>query len=144
MSQTASENLFIVNEPSEVYGLNDLIYKNEVYSIISCCFEVHKLLGSGFLEAVYKDALSREFKLNNISFDREKRFQIDYKGEFLPHHYYADFIVLDKIVIEIKAQQGLADNHYKQVINYLAASKLKLGLLVNFGESSLKFKRVVL
>lgn len=127
-----------------MYGLTNLVYKEEAYTIISCCFEVHKALGRGFLEAVYKDALSHEFKLRDIQFERERKFVIEYKGIVLPHYYFSDFIVLDKIVLEIKAQQTAIDEHYKQTINYLAASKMKLGLLVNFGEESLKFKRIVL
>jgi GxxExxY protein len=138
------ENNLIINEPSDVYGLNNLIYKDEAYDIIKCCFEVHRILGKGFLEAVYKDALSEEFKSSGIAFKREQKFEIVYKGVVLPHYYYSDFIVYDKIVLEVKAQQDVIDANYKQVINYLAASRMKLGLLVNFGESSLKFKRVVL
>ena len=138
------ENSFIINEPADVYGFNNLIYKDEAYDIIKCCFEVHKVLGKGFLEAVYKDALSEEFKNAGIPFKREQKFNILYKRVVLPHYYYSDFIMYDKIVLEVKAQQDVIDANYKQVINYLAASKLKLGLLVNFGEASLKFKRVVL
>ncbi|MBI2723206.1 MAG: GxxExxY protein [Bacteroidetes bacterium] len=133
-----------MNEPSDVYGLNNLIYKDEAYDVISCCFEVHKTLGKGFLEAVYKDALIHEFNLKKIPFKREQKFEISYKDIILPHYYCADFILYNKIVLEIKAQQDVIDQHYKQVINYLAVSKLKLGLLVNFGEPSLKFKRIVL
>lgn len=138
------ENNLIINEPSDVYGLNNLIYKDEAYDIISCCFEVNKTLGKGFLEAVYKDALIHEFNLKKIPFKREQKFEISYKDIILPHYYCADFILYNKIVLEIKAQQYVIDQHYKQVINYLAVSKLKLGLLVNFGEPSLKFKRIVL
>jgi GxxExxY protein len=137
------EEIFTVNEDIGLYGVNDLIYKEEVYSFISCCFEVHKHLGSGFLEAVYKDALCHELKLRNIPFERERKFEIEYKGIILPHYYYCDLIIHDKIVIEIKAQENIVGSHYKQLINYLAASEIKLGLLVNFGEESLKFKRVV-
>jgi GxxExxY protein len=133
-----------VKEDIGHYGVNNLIYKEEAYSFIACCFEVHKHLGNGFLEAVYKDALCQELKLRNIPFEREKKFEIEYKGVVLPHYYYCDLIVYDKIVVEIKAQESIADSHYKQLINYLAASGSRLGLLVNFGEESLKFKRVVL
>jgi GxxExxY protein len=96
------------------------------------------------MEAVYKDALAIEFQLNEIDFEREKKFEINYKGKALPHYYYADFVVDGKIILEIKAQENIIGSHYKQLINYLAASDLKLGLLVNFGENSLKFKRVIL
>ena len=127
-----------------MYSINNLLYKEEVYSFIACCFEVHKNLGKGFLEVVYKDALSYELKQNNIPFEKEKKIEIKYKNIILPHYYFSDFIVFDKIIVEIKAQESIADTHYKQLINYLAASKMKVGLLVNFGEESLKFKRVIL
>jgi GxxExxY protein len=138
------EEIFTINEPEGLYSVNNLIYKEEVYSFIACCFEVHKNLGKGFLEVVYKDALSYELKQNNIPFEKEKMFEIKYKNIILPHYYFSDFIVFDKIIVEIKAQESIADAHYKQLINYLAASKMKVGLLVNFGEESLKFKRVIL
>jgi GxxExxY protein len=105
---------------------------------------VHKNLGKGFLEVVYKDAVQYELKKMNIEFEREKKFEIAYKDIILPHYYIADFVAFGKIIIEVKAQENVAENHYKQVINYLAASKLKLGLIINFGEESLKFKRVAL
>ncbi len=106
--------------------------------------EVHRILGKGFLEIVYKDALEYEFKTQNISYEREKKYEIEYKEIILPHHFYADFVVFDKIILEVKAQQGIVENHFKWVINYLAASKCKLGLIVNFGEDSLITKRVIL
>jgi GxxExxY protein len=138
------EEIFEINEPEEIYELSNLIYKEESYSIISCCLEVHKILGKGFLEVVYKDELSREFNIRGIPSEREKKFEIYYKEIILPHFYCSDFIVFNKIVLEIKAQHNIIDQNYKQLINYLAVSKMKLGLLVNFGEDSLKFKRVVL
>jgi GxxExxY protein len=115
-----------------------------VFAFIACCFEVHNTLGNGFLENVYKDALSYELKQKNIVFEREKKYEINYKNVILPHFYFADFIIYNKIIVEIKAQRNIENTHYKQVINYLAVSKLKLGLLINFGEESLTFKRVVL
>lgn len=101
-------------------------------------------MGKGFLEAVYKDALKHEFNLKGIPFVTERKFEIIYKCKTLDHYYFSDFIVFDKIVIEVKAQQNIIDKNLKQTINYLAASKMKLGLLINFGEDSLKFKRVIL
>lgn len=106
--------------------------------------EVHKLLGRGFLEIVYKDALEYEFTINNIPYEREREFCIQYKDKILPHKYYADFVLYNKIILEIKAVNGIIDEFVKQTLNYLAASKCKLGLIVNFGEDSLKYKRVVL
>lgn len=138
------EEIFIINDPSRVYEVDNLLYKEEVYSFIGCCFEVHKNLGKGFLEAVYKDALSIELTHNNIPFQKEKKFDVLYKNTVLPHYYFCDFIIHNKIIVEIKAQENIAENHYKQIINYLAISKMKLGLLINFGEDSLKFKRVIL
>lgn len=134
----------IVEDPKEIYQSNTLLFKYEVYDIISCCFEVHNHLGKGFLEAVYKDALMHEFNLKGISFSREKKFEINYKGVTLPHYYYADFVVQDKIIVEIKAQNSSIEENYKQVINYLAVSGCKLGLLVNFGEDKIQFKRIIL
>ncbi len=96
------------------------------------------------MEIVYKDALCYELKRRNIPFEKEKKFEINYKDTVLAHSYNADFVIFNKIIIEIKAQENIIGEHYKQLINYLAASKMKLGLLVNFGEESLKFKRVIL
>ncbi len=125
--------------------LNDKYpYQEESYQIIGICMEVHRILGKGFLEIVYKDALEYEFKLQNIPYEREKKYEIQYKDIVLLHQYYADFVVFDKIILEVKAQHGIVENHYKWVINYLAASKCKLGLIVNFGEDSLITKRVIL
>ena len=122
----------------------NLIDEELTYKIIGCCIEVHKSLGKGFNEIVYKDALQYEFNKNKISFEREKEFQIGYKEITLPHKYFADFIVFDKIILEIKAIESITNSHIKQTLNYLAASKLKVGLIINFGEDSLKYKRVIL
>ncbi len=106
--------------------------------------EVHKHLGRGFLEIVYKDALEYEFTLQNIPYKREKEYTIPYKDIVLPHKYCADFVVFGNIVLEVKATSGIIEGFLKQTINYLAAAKSPLGLIVNFGENSLKYKRVVL
>lgn len=106
--------------------------------------EVHNQLGKGFSEIVYGDALEIEFINSNIKYSREKMFNISYKGNILPHKYKADFIINEKIILEIKAIQSLTSSHIKQTLNYLAVSKLKIGLLINFGEDSLKYKRVIL
>ncbi len=122
----------------------DYPLQQETYTIIGLCMEVHKTLGRGLSEVVYKDALQIEFKQNNIPFEREKKYEITYKGTPLQHHYYADFIIFDKIILEVKAISSIVEEHYKQVINYLALSKTKVGLIVNFGEDSLVHKRVIL
>jgi len=124
--------------------MNSLIYKQESYAIIGVCMEIHKELGKGFSENVYGDALEIELINSGIDYKREVKFNIIYKENLLPHFYVADFVIDNKIVLEIKAIESLNKNHVKQTQNYLAASKLKLGILVNFGEDSLNNKRVVL
>lgn len=124
--------------------MENLIYKDEAYRIIGCWMEVHRELGKGHDEVIYKDALEVEFGRQVMPFSREKEYRVFYKGVILPHRYFADFVVWDKIILEAKAVESLTDSHIKQVLNYLAASGLKLGLLVNFGEDSLVWKRVVL
>ncbi len=129
---------------SQIEKNKEFLYKEETYKIIGLCMEVHKTLGPGFAEIVYKDALEIEFKNNNIPYTREKVYEVDYKGNILPHSFGVDFICYDKIVLEAKAQKRLVDEHYSQTINYLAVSKNHIGLVVNFGEKSLEFKRVAL
>lgn len=106
--------------------------------------EVHKALGCGFLEAVYQEALALEFKLRNIPFIKEKLLQISYKGQILNKEYKADFICYDKIVIELKALNKLSSEHTAQTLNYLNVTSFELGLLINFGATSLQYKRIVL
>jgi len=122
----------------------ELIDEDLTYKIIGCCMEVYNNMGKGFSEILYKEALEIECQSNSIPYKREKEFLIKYKDIVLNHKYYADFVVFDKIILEIKAVESLNSSHTKQVLNYLAASKLKLGLLINFGENSLKYKRVIL
>jgi GxxExxY protein len=124
--------------------MSELLYKEEVFKLVGFCMEIHRELGKGHDEVIYKDALVVELSRANIPFCREKAYEVTYKGVILPHLYKADFIVWDKIVFEAKAVEKLVDAHVKQVLNYLAASKLRLGLLVNFGSDSLEWKRVIL
>ncbi|TRW26556.1 GxxExxY protein [Flavobacterium zepuense] len=124
--------------------MSSILFKEEAFEIIGLCMEVHSHLGKGHNEIVYKDALQYEFFKNNIPFVREQKFEIIYKDVILPHHYFADFIVHDYIILEVKAIETLHKSHIKQTLNYLAASRLNLGLLVNFGEDSLIHKRVIL
>ena len=107
--------------------------ENESGKIINACMEVHNELGSGFLEAVYQEALEKEFKLQNIPYEREKLLPISYKGEKLLKEYYADFICYDKIIVEIKAVESIHEKHKAQLMNYLKATGYKVGFLVNFG-----------
>lgn len=122
----------------------ELYLKEETYKIIGICMEVHKILGKGHSEIIYGDALEYEFNKNKIPYNREMKFNISYKEIILPHFYYSDFVVFDEIILEIKAISELTNSEIKQTLNYLAASKNKLGLLVNFGEDSLKYRRIIL
>ena len=108
--------------------MDDLLYKQEVFQLVGLCMDVHRELGKGHDEIIYKDALVVELSRAGIPFFREKNYEITYKGVILPHYYYADFVVWDKILLEAKAAEKLTDSHIKQVLNYLAASKLRLGL----------------
>ncbi len=119
-------------------------FQEETYKIVGLCMEIHKVLGKGLLEVVYKDALEIELKANGIPFEREKKYEVSYKGVLLKHHFYADFVIDNKIIIEVKSQKGIAEDHYKQTINYLAISKGKLGMIANFGNDSFQQKRIVL
>jgi GxxExxY protein len=140
--QFNSEPLLVVDDPLNDY-VNDDINKL-TYKIIGCCMEVHNEIGHGFLEAVYKECLSIEFSKKNIPFETEKRFELFYKGNKLKKVYVADFVIDGNIILEIKAQNLLVNEDLKQTINYLAASKCEIGLLINFGETSLKHKRILL
>jgi GxxExxY protein len=120
-----------------------LLYKELSYKIIGLCMEVHSILGRGHTEIVYKDALEYEFRKEGINFSREKKFTIKYKDIILPHFFFADFIIEGQIILETKAISSLTDSHVKQSLNYLAVSKLQLALLVNFGEDSLTYRRIV-
>ena len=121
----------------------ELIYEKESYEIIGAAQEVHRILGHGFLEAVYQEALELEFEKRNIPFIREQELKIQYKEQVLRKTYSADFVCYDKIIVETKALSSLNSEHESQVLNYLKATEFKLGILINFGEKSLKFKRLV-
>ena len=123
--------------------MSNIIYKEESYAIIGICMEVHNNLGAGFLEVVYKDALEYEFHKAGIPFKREKEYEVKYKEIILPHKFYADFVIMDKIVLEVKAVSGIHEEFIAQCINYLKVSGNKLALLVNFGEDKLNYKRIV-
>jgi GxxExxY protein len=123
--------------------MKNLIYKSESYAIIGACMEVHRHLGCGFLEVLYKDALEIEFKIRNIPYVREQSYEVTYKGVMLRHKYIADFVVYDKIILEAKCASKVSDLFRAVAINYLKASKNKLALLVNFGELSLTFDRLL-
>ncbi|KRD59783.1 NADH:ubiquinone oxidoreductase [Flavobacterium sp. Root935] len=124
--------------------MSELYLREESYKIIGICMEVHKILGKGHSEKVYGDALEYEFQKNKIPYNRELRYNIAYKDIILPSYYFADFVIFNEIILELKAITALTTSEIKQTLNYLAASKNKLGLLINFGEDSLKYKRIIL
>ena len=98
--------------------------QDETYLLNGIAMEIHRILGRGFLEIVYKDAFELELRNRGIPYEREKEYTVEYKGVILPHRFFADFVVLNNIIIEIKAQKGVAEEHYNQVLNYLAVSKM--------------------
>ena len=123
--------------------MTNIIYKEESYKIIGACMKVHGSLGSGFLEAVYQEVLEDEFLRQGIPFERQVKLNILYNGKLLKKFYKADFVCYDKIIVEIKSAQFLHHDQSKQTLNYVKATQYKLGILVNFGQSSLVYKRLV-
>ena len=115
----------------------------QTYAIIGAAMEIHRQLGHGFLEAVYQDAAVIEFPLRKIPFEREVSLPVRYKDTLLPSHYRADFICFSEIIVEFKALSRLSNVEEAQLLNYLKATDLKRGLLLNFGISSLQYKRLV-
>jgi len=122
----------------------ELVYKEECFKIVGACIEVHNTLGCGFLEPIYQEALSIEFQKQKIPFEREKTLTVVYKDIELEKKYVADFVCYEKIIVELKALSSLDSEHESQILNYLKATGCKIGLLINFGEKSLKYKRMIL
>jgi GxxExxY protein len=122
-----------------------MLYKDEVYRIIGAAMEVHRELGPGFLEAVYQEALCLELEKTGIPFEAEKKIRIQYKDRLLEKEYHADVVCYDAIIVELKAMSELTTNHDAQLLNYLKAGKMHVGLLINFGSfGRLEWKRMVL
>lgn len=125
--------------------MNQLIHQNETYAILGACFEVYKEKGCGFLEAVFQECLTLEFELHNIRARPQVSLPLTYKGRPLVQRYIVDFVCCDKVLIELKAVSKLTDEHRAQIQNYLHASGLRVGLLVNFGHfPKLEHERFVL
>ena len=121
----------------------ELVCKDEAYQIIGAAMAVHNELGSGMREIVYGDALEIEFKLRGIPFQREQTFNVVYKGVELQHKFKCDFVCFKNIIVELKAEKELTDIDRSQIINYLKITKYPLGILINFGESSLMYERYI-
>jgi GxxExxY protein len=121
----------------------EIIFKEESYRIIGSCMKVHTQLGAGFLESVYQEALEKQFIKDGIPYVREKLLLIQFDGEPLKKRFRADFVCFDKIIVELKSAVFVHNDNFLQTQNYLNATKFQLGLLVNFGEPSLKYKRVL-
>ena len=119
-----------------------LLFEEESGKILRACMNVFNELGNGFLEAVYQEALAIEFKEMEIPYLREAKINIYYRGRKLNKEYYADFICYNEIIVELKCVSHIVNVHKAQVINYLHGTEKKVGLLVNFGESSLKWERL--
>lgn len=125
--------------------MGKLIHESKTYKIIGLCMEVHRILGFGFSEIVYKDAMELEAASQQIAFCREKEFPVVYKGKELRHKYYADFVMFEEIIVEIKASaEGIVNEHISQTLNYMKASGCNVGIIINFGKKSLEHKRLVI
>ena len=125
--------------------MDELIYREEVFQIIGAAIEVHKVLGSGFLEAVYQEALEHELSLRNLPFVAQHPLEIQYKEHVLNKEYIADLVCFDSIVVELKALHKLSGHEESQVINCLKATGMRVGLLINLGSSGkLEWKRLIL
>jgi GxxExxY protein len=120
----------------------EILYKELSFAVIGAAMEVHKQLGSGFLESVYQKALAHELRLRNIPFEEQVHLKVVYK-DILVGEYIADFIVENKIILELKSATSISEAHKTQAINYLAATGLELAIILNFGEPSLKQQRIV-
>lgn len=118
--------------------------KNKTYEIIGLCMEVQRTLGFGFSEVIYKDAMEMEFEHNNLLHMRELELLVHYKGNRLKHHFFADFICHNEIILEVKtSDKGITDDHIAQVLNYLRVSGNMVGLIINFGKRRLEYKRLI-
>lgn len=124
--------------------LVELIFKDEVYAIVGCAMEVYNQLGNGFLESVYQEAMEIESRHRNIPFVAQKNIEIQYKGIPLAKQFIADFVFFDSIIVELKTVENLSGKEESQIINYLKATRMKVGILINFGSrGKLEWKRFV-
>lgn len=120
-----------------------ILYKEESYRIIGSCMAVHRSLGPGFAESLYQEALTKQFKKDGVPYKKEVKIEVYFEGEKLKKYFRADYICYDKIVLELKAHPFIHQNNISQVRSYINSADLKLGIVVNFGEKSLTYKRVI-
>jgi GxxExxY protein len=123
-------------------NMSEILYKALSYKIIGAAMEVHTILGPGFLESIYEGALAHELKMRGIDFERQKHLPVTYKDQKLGD-FMADLVVGDKIILELKAVSHINDAHLAQAHHYLAATGLRLAILINFGAPSLQYKRII-
>lgn len=124
--------------------MRELIQKEKVYAIVGAAIEVHRNLGPGFLEAIYQEAMEIELSAKGIPFDAQKQIEVRYKGQILDKEYIADLVCFNLILVELKALNRLSGNEEAQILNYLKATGLKVGVLINFGShGKLEWKRFV-
>jgi len=123
--------------------MEKLLFEEETYRIIGTCMKVHQSLGSGFLESVYQEALEKEFAKDGIENIRHKKLNINYNGVKLKKYFIADFVCYGKIIIELKASSFIHKDSEAQLLNYLKATNYEVGLLINFGQRSLIWKRLI-
>ncbi len=121
----------------------DILYPELSYQVVGVLIEVYRTLGSSYQVKIYQKAIAEELRKQGIKFKEQVKVKVEYKGIEVGY-YFADFIIEDKIILEIKARKGIGDEHISWVINYLAISQCPLGLIINFGENSLITKRVIL
>ena len=123
--------------------MDNYVYSAETYAIIGAAMEVHSHLGSGLLEGIYHESLVLELQSRGIPLETEKELDVYYKGHLLDKKYYADIVCYNNIIVELKSVAELSSAHEAQLINYLKITRKKVGLLINFGEKSLVYKRIV-
>ncbi len=133
-----------MNANIEKIYMTELLHKEEVYQIVGAAMEVHNVLGCGFLEAVYQEAMEIELADRNIPFVPQQELPVRYRDRVLKKHYFVDFVVFEKILVEIKALDKLSTREEAQILNYLKASPLEVGVVINFGSEKLEWKRKIL
>lgn len=120
-----------------------MLYEQQTFKIIGACMRVHRLLGAGFLESVYQEALEKEFNNQGIPYIRHQKLELAYDGEIMKKYFVADFVCFSTIMVELKSLPFIHKDNFAQLINYLKSTKLEVGLLINFGASSLQYKRCI-